>query len=344
MRHLRFSVPCIAAVMAVLATSLLLAPCFAQAIGAPAEAPPLPTDPERWMNSSPLSYEGLRGKGVVLWYFEETCPKCAGKWEGLKQLAEENADKPVLFVAVNSGTDPRQLAAYLAKHDIDWPVIVDPDRSFERASGVNEISLQNIHQVKALKSDGSFTWGRWDKLAETVDAVADGADWKVKYDRLHPALHAAVRRMEFGDYRPVAVAIAHGLKDRDPKVKRAARQVSEHIEKQMRQALEQAIDGAAADDAWAQFEARERVAQKFAPHKLPKDEATKLEKLRRDPAVKQELTAARAVEANAAALQSEDERERKRAAGRLERVLKTFPKTRAAARAKELLAGADAPA
>lgn len=39
------------------------------------EAPPaLPTSPEQWVNSSPLSATALRGKAVFFWFFEEECP------------------------------------------------------------------------------------------------------------------------------------------------------------------------------------------------------------------------------------------------------------------------------
>jgi peroxiredoxin len=303
-------------------------------------APELPTNPEQWLNSSPLTYDGMRGKSVVFWYFEETCPSCAKKWAALQKLAEENADRPVLFVAVNSGNDPERLAGYLKKHNVNWPVIVDPDRSFEKASGVGEISLQNIHQVQYVDSEGQFAMGRWDDLAATVNKASDGAAWKVKYDKLHPSMHAAVRRMEYGDFRPAATAIAHGLKDNDPQIQKAAQVVDQQVQRLMKQALKQAVDRAPADDAWARFEAFEQVAQRFAPHKLPKDADVELKRLRSDPAVKQEVSAAKAVDANAAALQSENETMRKRAVTRLERVVTMYPRTRAAERAKELLASA----
>jgi peroxiredoxin len=330
--------PCVLVVLLGLAAFAPLS-ALAQSAG----APELPTDANQWINSSPLTYGGMRGKSVFLWYFEETCPGCAGKWPALKKLAEENADRPVLFVAVNSGNDSRQLAGYIKKHKIDWPVIVDPDRSFEQASGVEEISLQNIHQVMVVKPDGEFATGDWDDLPGTVDKAADGAEWKVKYDRLDPSMHAAVRRMEFGDFRPAALAIRNGLKDKDPNVQRAARQVGQQIQRLMQQAVDEAVADLAADDVWAQFEARECIAQRFSPHKLPDAAAAELDRLRTDPAVKQELSASRAVDVNAAAVRSEDTSVRERAVTRLERVLSTYPNTRAAARAKELLESAGAP-
>ena len=40
---------------------------FAQLPSAMAERPPLPTAAEQWANSSPLTYDGMKGKAVVLW-------------------------------------------------------------------------------------------------------------------------------------------------------------------------------------------------------------------------------------------------------------------------------------
>ncbi len=32
----------------------------------------LPSDPNAWINSPPLDLEALKGKGVFLWFYEET--------------------------------------------------------------------------------------------------------------------------------------------------------------------------------------------------------------------------------------------------------------------------------
>lgn len=312
---------------------------FAQLPSAIAVRPPLPAAAEQWANSSPLTYDGMKGKAVVFWYFEEKCPSCAKKWVGLKELAEAHADDPVLFVGVNSGTEPRQLAAYMDQHGIDWPVIADVDRSFEQASGINEISLQNIHQVKVLTADGSFVNGRWNDLPATVETALQGAAWKTKYDRLNPAFHAAARRMEYGDYRPAARAIAAGLKDKSPEIKKTAAQLQGAIEKKMTTAIAEATAGSDGD-LWVRFTALEAVSDQFAPHKLPKAAAAELKTLERDLTVQKELKAAKAVAANEDLLASEEPRDRQRAVKVLNKVVETYPETRGAAKAKELLAAA----
>lgn len=314
---------------------------MAQLPSAMAERPALPETADQWANSSPLTYEGMQGKAVVFWYFEETCPSCEKKWVGLKALAEEHAEEPVLFVGVNSGSDPRALEKYLRKNDIDWPVICDGDRAFEQASGINEISLQNVHQVKVLKADGAFANGRWNDLPGTVAKALDGAAWKLPYDRVHPALHVAVRRMEYGDYRPAARAIAEGLRDKSPEVKKAAGQLKQAIEKKMVEAVDEAT-AAGEGDAWSKYLALQNVADRFAPHKLPKAAAEELKSLERDATVQQEIKAGKAVAANEALLSSDAPQDRQRAVKVLNKVVETYPQTRGAAKAKELLAAAGA--
>src|SRR5690242_16105341 len=101
----------------------------------------LPSSPESWMNAPPLSMENLKGKGVVLWFFEEDCPSCREKWPSLLETASNFKGRPVLFVGINSGTARPELERYLGEIKCPWPVIHDPQRTFERACGVKEISL-----------------------------------------------------------------------------------------------------------------------------------------------------------------------------------------------------------
>ena len=56
----------------------------ASVVAAEPDSALLPANPAMWLNSPPLSAESLKGKGVFLWFFEETCPSCRGKWPGME--------------------------------------------------------------------------------------------------------------------------------------------------------------------------------------------------------------------------------------------------------------------
>jgi thiol-disulfide isomerase/thioredoxin len=324
-------------VVLVVAPNLFTPLAIGQSAVVPAQPPALPTRAEQWINSAPLTYQSLRGKAAILWYFEETCPRVMAEWPAMKQLAAANADKPVIFIGVNSGTPRSVVQAYLKRHALDWPVIVDSDRSFERASGVQEISLDNIHQVRMITADGQFVTGRWDKLPDVVEKSLAGAKWKMPYDRVPEALHPAMRRIEYGDYRLADSAIRNGLKDKAPEVRKAAGQLRGYIDRQINSALQEALASAPANNNFARYEAYSQVAQKFAPNELSKEADDEMKRLAADPAVKEEILAAKAVDANTAAISSPDARVREHAKTVLQRVAEKYPKTHAGAQAKELL-------
>jgi hypothetical protein len=325
-------------VASLIAAMLVPTIACAQSESLPDAPPTLPSDPQQWINTGPLSYENFRGKGVVLWYFEETCPRCARKWPGMLKMSQDMADQPVLFLAVNSGKDRKVVQSYVRKHKIDWPVLVDPDRSFEAASGVPQISLQKIHTMRLVTSDGGFTYGYWNDWKKSLDIALRDATWKVNYDRLHPSMHGAVRRLEFGIFRPVAVAIKTGLKDESPDVRRAAEFTKGYVDRQMQEELRQTIVGKDGKDPWVQYQALELVSERFAPLELPEKASAKFRQLRADPKIQKESRASKAVEANAKMLQSPDAEMHERAVANLEQMQTTYAGTHAATRAAKLLA------
>ncbi|MCA9232762.1 MAG: redoxin domain-containing protein, partial [Planctomycetales bacterium] len=273
------------------------------AITLPDTPPELPTDPEQWINSSPLTYEGLREKGIVFWYFEETCPKCAARWPDLLKEVEQFSDLPVLFVAVNSGCDRREIAKYVRDHRIPWPVLVDPDRSFEAASGDVAISLNRIVDVRMLKPDKTYSWGWWNDVPLTVEHAAKGAKWDFKYDRIAEELRPAARRMEFGDFMPAAEAIKIGESSDSQELRRTVVHLRNYIHKQMKENLDAELADSSDENPWQRYQALVRTAQRFAPHELPPSETAELRQLEKAPAVMNETRAQKAIEASSLLLE-----------------------------------------
>ncbi len=66
------------------------------------------------------------------------------------------ANQDVVFVGVNSGSTPQQVAAYSKQVNPRTAIIVDTDRSLEKAAGVGEINLQNIYQLVVMSPDGKL--------------------------------------------------------------------------------------------------------------------------------------------------------------------------------------------
>src|SRR5262245_41779356 len=72
-----------------------------------------PSEPAAWINAPPLSAEMLKGKGAVIWFYEEQCPNCRNKWPGMYELAKKYEGQPVLFMAVNSGNSRDAVQEYV---------------------------------------------------------------------------------------------------------------------------------------------------------------------------------------------------------------------------------------
>lgn len=170
-----------------------------------AESPELPAT---IVNSPPLTKEGLRGKVVVFYFYEETCPRCRGAWPGRLQVAEGYRDKPVVFVAVNSGTSAAEMAAYLKSVNCPWPGIVDADRRFEKAMGIDpEISLQNIYQASIITPSGELVDASPQDLKADIDRYVGEATWRVDAAEITAPLRPAWWAFETGQFNQAGVML-----------------------------------------------------------------------------------------------------------------------------------------
>ena len=97
-----------------------------------------PLDRETWIKTPPLTSRGLRGKGVVLYFFEESCPDCNKLWPSLLATSKKFADQPVIFIAVNSGNTKQSLQEYLNSVHCDWPAIGATAQPQEHNDGSHE--------------------------------------------------------------------------------------------------------------------------------------------------------------------------------------------------------------
>ena len=146
--------------------------------GVPAVSPsssppawPLPTDKSAWIGSLPFTQKTLNGKVMVLWFFEEGCPKCKAKWRELNSLPVSYKGKPVIFVAVNSGNSREAVADYVRENKVNLAVIADTDRQLEKLGGFGEISLNNVYQVAIMTPDGQLHQADPNDLKATAEAA-----------------------------------------------------------------------------------------------------------------------------------------------------------------------------
>lgn len=305
------------------------------AIGTDA-AEQLPKDPAAWINSPPLNREILGKKGVVLVFFEETCPRCAAAWPERLKLAQDSAASPVLFVAVNSGNSRSVVEAYLREHKIPWPVIVDVDRSLEGRLQIGEISLRNITQYRVIRSSGELRLANWTMPEASVESASEGAAWNVDPAKIPGELNAAWRAVEFGNFPAAAAVVVKGTKSGKPNVKQGADALLEFVQSELDREMAAAREALTADKKWDAFKINKRVSTRFRGYSLPDGFAESLKTLEKDPVVEKELKAQRILSTAEKALDGSAGGRRK-ALGLVEKLRRDYPESEAARLAEKLV-------
>ena len=303
-------------------------------IETPVSAQELPTDSARWINTPPLTKEMLAGKATVFYFIEETCPTCAGKWPGVLEASAKFEGKPVLFVAVNSGTSRPEIEAYLRTNKVSWPAINDWDRSFEKQFGF-EISLQNIAQVQMLLPDGSFRGGRYDDIGGSATEAATSAKWKVEPTDIPATLRPAWLAVEFGSYVDAAKPITRGLAGKGPQLE-AAQRLNQVVQDDLTARIAAAQKHLDEGNHWEAFKGFSAIPVRFKGFEIASDVATKVTDLSRNDEVKKEQAAQKLLtRAQQSAAKSPNNL--KAAIKQLQAIAKEYPTTEAGLDAQEYL-------
>lgn len=308
--------------------------CFAARL-ATAASLELPGDPSLWINSPPVSLESLRGKGVVLYFFEEQCPRCSGQWPELVRLQSKYADKPVVFVGISSGTDRASMEQYVRRNGVSWPVVLDPTRELERSAGTDQISLQNIMQYRIITAEGQMKSGSWQDVPGTVENALAGAAWRVDPKDIPPTLKPAWQAIELGNFALASAPIKKALTDKKPEVKGAAEKLQVAAEASLAEEIATAQKQADASDNWATFKAFRAIAERYKGYTLPDDFKSAGSALFKDEAVQRELAAFADLEALKKGLASKSPSVYRKSFDKLDKVIADHPNTEAASMAAE---------
>lgn len=300
----------------------------------------LPQDPRLWINSHPWTMDQLSGKAVFFFFFEEGCPKCRARWPELNQLMESHADDPILFVGVSSGTDRDQMEGYIQQTGATWPVLLDPDRSFEAACNVGEISLQNIMQVAIVGGDGTLRRGGWEDLNASVTSALQDAKWLVDPEMIPAAMKATWRQIEFRNYTAAAPAIRKALKSPKEETKEAAEALLAVVQPLIDEKVAAAEAACDAGEKWSAFQAYGELTEQFKGYELPESVAARKKELQTDPKIRVEGAAMKTLQA--ALKQVDNTSQRKKGIAALKKLAKDKSETEAGRKAQAKLEELDA--
>jgi len=306
-----------------------------QAANAAGEVP-LPAQNEAWINSSPITAQSLQGKAAFLYFFEEDCPRCRARWPELLATAKKFADKPIVFIGVNSGSSRDKIEAYARDCNINWPILLDPSRDFEKSCGVPEISLQNIYQAKIIDGSGKLGQGDWSNVEGSAERALAGAKWRVDPAGIPAALKPTWISIETGNYAAAAPLVKKGLAAANPEIKAAATKLNEAVLAQAAPQVEEAQQALAAGNKWPAYKGFVALGERFAGYDLPGDIEAQKKLLVTDEQVKKELTALKSLDAARRAAKSSPSA-RRGAITRLKKLIEDFPGTDAAKDAQGIL-------
>jgi hypothetical protein len=239
---------------------------------------------------------------------------------------------------VNSGNPKSSVVSYIAKNRVPWSVIVDTDREYEKLCGLTEeISLQNIHQVRYISGDGELKNGRWDDIEGTISTAISDATWRIDPKSIPAILKVAWTAVETGMYPAGALDIKKALKSRDEEIKSVAETllnvVTADLNKRGRAAWSMGQEG----KRWQAYQALEAIRRDFDGYDLPKKMLDAVDKLANLPEIKNEIRADKMLVSADKLMASDNFRKVNSAEKRLRSLIKKFPGTQCAKTAQERL-------
>ncbi|WP_442484307.1 TlpA disulfide reductase family protein [Aeoliella sp. SH292] len=297
----------------------------------------LPTAPEAWMNYAPLSLDRLEGKGIILYYFEEDCPKCAARWPKLLEESRQRSLDPIVFIAVNSGTPPAKLAAYLREHQINWPVIADTDRSFERQSIRDPITLQNTTQVRMRPNKGKWEIRSSSRMSAAATAAGKEGRFKVLPATVPLELRPAWGLIELGNFSQALPLLNQATRRGSEEVKASADVLKATVDIEMQKELKAIDELLEADDEWHAYQAIGSLLETYKGYEIPETMIEKHDELAALDSIRDQLVAAKKYDLALRAGSAGTPAAIKRATAMLQRLVDAYPESEAADDARKLL-------
>ncbi|MBV8881162.1 MAG: TlpA family protein disulfide reductase [Planctomycetaceae bacterium] len=290
-----------------------------------------------WVNAKDLALDRLKGKIVVVFFFEEECPRCLAGIPGRNQLRKSYAEKPVVFIAINSGNPRGVVEEYARSNKMEWPIWVDEQRETEKPFGF-KISLQNIYQWYLIDPEGKLHGAPSEEAALRADIDKYLPAAKMTFDGLGipEKLKPLARDLELGVYDPNIAELA-GLAAKGPKdVQPAAQSMYERLKPLAEAGLERGKALDAEGKKYSSYLEYSRVASWFRRTDYEKTANAALAGLKKDKDVQDELAARAMLDQARGLLYSSKKVEKDSAPALLSALQRKYPNTEAGREAAKL--------
>ncbi len=95
--------------------------------------PPPALDAKEWFNApAPLALDKLQGKVILLDFWGQWCGPCVAKLPAVQALHEKYQGRGLVVVGVHSADRADDLAAFLGKKKVTFPVLLDTEKTAAR--------------------------------------------------------------------------------------------------------------------------------------------------------------------------------------------------------------------
>lgn len=271
-------------VLTALAVGLLLG---LSALGAQAkqEAPEFP--PGTFSDGKSYTLQELRGRAVVLFFYEQNCPRCAGLIPERNDIVEQYRGQPVTFIAIAAGDTANEAKAYLKRTGLDMPIFADKLSLMEKLYGT-KISLNNIYQFRVIDPEGNIVGYSMDK--QSIDKALAGVKETYAAKDYHEALAEVVAALNLGEHKAAVRELGRYLNSRDEAIKASAEGLSAAVVAEAKGWVEQA-DALVETDPLQAGRLYDRASDVYPREAFGKDARAKLKEVMSLPAVKSETAA-----------------------------------------------------
>lgn len=258
------------------------------------------------------------------------------KIPGRNQLRAGFSDKPVVFVAVNSGNPRTVVEQYAKSNKFEWPILVDEARETEKQLGFT-ISLQNIYQSVLIDPAGKLRRiSSEDKeMADEINKLLPEAKFFFDGLTIPDKLKPLARDLELGQYDPGVAELAV-VAQKSGKEQPAARAMYDKFKPLAEGALERAKAFEGEGKKYAAYLEYAKVATWFRKTDYEKTAIAALAPLKKEKAVQEEIAAKQMLDQARTLLASTRKADRESAPVLLAVLQKKYPNTEAGKEASKL--------
>lgn len=243
--------------------------------------------PGTFSDGKNYSLEELRGRVVVLFFYEQNCPRCAGLIPERNDIVEQYVGQPVTFIAIAAGDTADEARAYLKRTGLDMPIFADKLSLMEKLYGT-KISLNNIYQFRVIDPAGNIVGYSMDP--QSIDKALAGVKLAYEAQDYHAELADIVTALNMDMHSAAMRELGRYLNSKDEAVKASAEALSAAVVEQAKGWVQQA-DVLVETDPLQAGRLYSQASDLFAREEFGKDARTKLKDLMSSPAVKSETAA-----------------------------------------------------